>query len=123
MKKHRQSAGEFYIKVSTGKTQLSGVTCKSFASEGSTGKINLKNTVAENSIKIDRGTGDVTFDSCDAENITVTASTGDVKGTLKTDKIFSAKTSTGKVRVPDSTEGGRCYITTSTGDIDISVIK
>jgi DUF4097 and DUF4098 domain-containing protein YvlB len=114
---------ELFVKVSTGKTVLSGVECKDFRSEGSTGKISLGNTAAENSIKIERGTGDITFDNCDAETITVTASTGDVKGTLRTGKIFNVKTSTGRIRVPESVSGGRCDITTTTGDIDISVIK
>lgn len=114
-------SGEIYVKVSTGKTQLSDVSCEYLFSEGTTGKIYLKNTVAEDSMEIERGTGDVTFDNCDAEKITVTASTGDVKGTLRTGKIFNAKTSTGKVRVPESTSGGKCDITTTTGNIIITL--
>ena len=40
---------------------------------------------------------------------------------LFSDKIFFASTDTGSVNVPKTTTGGRCEITTDTGDIDIVV--
>ena len=63
---------------------------------------------------------DVIFDSFDAKNIYVSVTTGDVKGTILTDKIFNVKSSTGKVNVPDTYNGGICKISTTTGDIIIS---
>lgn len=109
------------IRVGTGKTELSDVSCRDFYTIGSSGKITLKNTVASASFYIERGTGDVRFNNCDAGQITVKTSTGKVTGTLRSEKVFTAKTSTGKVSVPESTAGGRCDITTSTGNITISI--
>ena len=59
------------------------------------------------------------FERCDAQSIFVKASTGEVAGTLLSLKVFITKSSTGDVYVPDSITGGRCEITTSTGDIEI----
>ena len=54
-------------------------------------------------------------------HIMVKTSTGNVKGTLLSDKIFVTDTSTGRVSVPKTTSGGKCEITTSTGDIEIEL--
>ena len=53
--------------------------------------------------------------------MSVTTDTGDVKGTLLSDKIFFAETKTGRKDVPKTTAGGKCEIKTDTGDIIISV--
>ncbi|MBQ9480953.1 MAG: DUF4097 family beta strand repeat protein [Clostridia bacterium] len=111
------------VKVSTGKTFLTNVICKTLYSSGSTGDVTLKNAVASESFNIERGTGDVRFENCDAVQITVVTSTGDVTGTLRTEKVFITKTSTGDIDVPDTVSGGRCEITTSTGDIKIYLTK
>ena len=108
------------VKVSTGKTDLTDVACKVLRSTGTTGAVTLKNVVATEDFRIERDTGDVRFESCDAGQISVKTSTGNVTGTLCSEKVFVTKTSTGKVNVPDSVSGGRCEITTSTGNIRIS---
>ena len=109
------------VSVSTGKVVLSSVDCGSFVTNGSTGSVALKNVVASGSFKIERATGNVNFDMCDAAETTVKTSTGNVKGSLLTAKTFVAKSSTGRVSVPDSVSGSRCEITTSTGNIEITV--
>lgn len=70
---------------------------------------------------LSRSTGDVALDACDAAEIDISVSTGDVHGTLLSPKIFSASADTGSVRVPQSGEGGSCTIHTTTGDIHISI--
>ena len=40
-----------------------------------------------------------------------------------TEKIFIAKTDTGEIKVPETTSGGKCKITTDTGDIKIEIKK
>ena len=113
--------GDFSLNVSTGKTTLTDVKCKNFTSDGSTGNITLTDVIAETSFNIERSTGSVRFESSDASEIFVKTSTGSVRGTLRSNKIFLTETSTGEIDVPKSTEGGRCEITTSTGDIEIEV--
>lgn len=105
------------VKVSTGRASLTDVTCESLTSTGSTGDIVLKNTVAENGIWITRDTGDVRLIRSDAAEIYVKSNTGDVEGSLLSDKIFIVDNKTGKVIVPESVSGGKCDISTSTGDV------
>ncbi|MBP0989610.1 MAG: DUF4097 family beta strand repeat protein [Oscillospiraceae bacterium] len=113
---------DFSVKVGTGKAKLTDLTCKNFDSTGGTGNISLKNVVAADNFKIERSTGDVNFENCDADQIDIKTSTGDITGTIKTAKIFTAKTSSGSVRVPESESGGKCKLTTSSGDISVDII-
>ena len=115
------SAGEIALSASTGRTTLQNVSCGSLVSDGGTGSISLGNVVASGNMTIERGTGDVRLALCDAAEISIRTSTGDVTGTLRTGKAFAAKSSTGRIRVPESGAGGPCRITTGTGDIEISV--
>ena len=110
------------ISVSTGKAYLSDIACKNLTSTGSTGDISLKNVVSTGKISIERNTGDVTLEASDAIEIFITTDTGDVKGSLLTDKVFITKTDTGRIDVPNSITGGRCEITTDTGNIKISIL-
>ena len=113
--------GRVETKVSTGKTTLENITCESFASDGDTGDLSLKRVIVSGEMNIERDTGDVKFDRCDAETIVVETDTGDVTGTLLTEKVFITKTDTGSVDVPKSVTGGRCEISTDTGDIRIEI--
>ena len=107
--------------VSTGDISVSNVDCKNVTSSGNTGDISLKNVIATEKISINRSTGDIKLDRCDATEISVKTDTGKVVGSLLSEKVFIAETSTGKVSVPKTTTGGKCEITTSTGDIKIEV--
>lgn len=113
--------GNISISVSTGKTRMTDVSCNSITSDGSTGDITLKNVIAKEKITIERDTGDVEFDGCDAEELDINTETGDVKGTLLSEKKFIAQSDTGNVRVPETITGGKCMITTDTGDIKIEI--
>ena len=113
--------GEMRVDLSTGDTSLSDSTCRSLTSTGSTGNISLKNVVARETIEITRSTGNVRFEDSDAAEITVKTDTGSIKGSLLSEKIFSAHSDTGKVVVPDTISGGRCTLTTDTGDIRITL--
>ena len=109
------------VDVSTGKAHLSNITCKNLTSTGSTGDISLINVIATEKISIERSTGNVTLEGSDATELFITTDTGDVKGSLLTNKVFITKTDTGRINVPNSITGGRCEITTDTGDIIISI--
>ncbi len=109
------------VKFSTGDVRITGMTAMSFRAKGSTGDITLKDVVTEGDTEIEVSTGDVVFESSDAGSLAVKTSTGDVTGTLRTEKVFITKTSTGRVNVPGTSSGGRCEITTTTGDIAIRI--
>lgn len=108
------------IGVSTGASYLTRVTCENFSSTGDTGDIHMSGVVVTGSMSITRSTGDVKFDGCDAAEMVVLTDTGDVTGTLLSEKVFTYKTDTGDVNLPESVTGGTCKITTDTGDIRIT---
>ncbi|MGN0557769.1 MAG: DUF4097 family beta strand repeat-containing protein [Acutalibacteraceae bacterium] len=109
------------LSATTEKVIVNDVACNKLTAKSSTGHIQLKNVIAEGSINVQNTTGGVEFEGCDAADILVHTSTGDVKGTLLSEKIFITDTSTGRVSVPETTGGGKCEITTSTGNIDIGI--
>ncbi|MBE6904401.1 MAG: DUF4097 domain-containing protein [Ruminococcaceae bacterium] len=113
--------GNVNIKVSTGKTDLTDIKCKNLTSNASTGKIFLNNVIAAEKFSIKRSTGNVKFEKCDASEIFVETDTGNVVGSLLTDKVFITHTDTGSIKVPNSITGGRCEITTDTGNIEIDI--
>ena len=113
--------GDANIKVSTGKTVLTDMKCKNLIANGSTGNASLNNVIAIEKFSIERSTGDVRFTGCDAAEIYVKTDTGDVTGSLLSDKVFITDTDTGSVNVPNTQTGGKCEITTDTGDIEIAI--
>ena len=133
--------GNVGIRVTTGRVSVSKLTCENLISDGdtgdftlenvtaqknvsverSTGEVKLINTVAAEKLSVETDTGDVKLESSDAANIEIETDTGSVKGTLLTDKIFFVETDTGSVNVPKTDKGGRCEITTDTGDVKISI--
>ena len=115
------SAGDVYVKVSTGKAYIRDLHCSSFKSEGSTGRISLENNFVTGTIDIERSTGEVSFKGCDATEINVKTSTGDIEGSLLSDKVFIVKSDTGKINVPETLTGGKCKLTSHTGDIVITI--
>ena len=113
--------GEAKIKTTTGKAKLTNLKCENLISTGTTGDIILENTIAEESLSVQRSTGDVKFRTCDASEIYVKTATGDVSGNFLSDKIFITNTKTGVVKVPVSTSGGICEITSKTGSIKLEI--
>ena len=114
-------SGDVKVKVNSGDSNISVLTCKTFPTDGSTGDITLKNTIAEETCSITRSTGDVILKQSDASEFTIKTSTGDIYGTILSNKIFKADTDSGSVNVPNSAEGGKCSVTTDTGDINIAI--
>lgn len=113
--------GDVKINVTTGKTSLTDIVCKGVTSSGSTGNITLENVIATQKLSISRSTGDVKFDGSDATEIYVKTDTGDVTGSLLTDKVFITQTDTGRIDVPKTITGGKCEINTDTGNIHIII--
>ena len=113
--------GLITAEVTTGKTTLTDVSCRNLVSHGTTGDLILKNVIAEDNFLITRSTGDVTLDGCDASSIYVKTTTGEVKASLLSPKIFFTDSDTGDIDVPKTTTGGTCTIETDTGDIEITV--
>ncbi len=109
------------IDTDTGDISVKDSSAKALDISTSTGDVTLSNVIAKEKFSIQTDTGDVKFDHSDAKEIFVKTDTGSVKGNLLTEKVFLTSTDTGSVDVPKTINGGRCEITTDTGDIKISI--
>lgn len=108
------------LEVETGDITLeNGKLTKKLQIEGETGEISLKKVYAEN-LDVKNETGDVTFVDLDGYDIKIENDSGDVRGNILTNKIYDIHTSSGDVNFPRPEEGGgRCYVRTRSGDVDI----
>lgn len=113
----------FTVDVNTGLVEIDDLYCGIYNSTGKTGKLVMKDVIARESFNIERTTGDIQFEKCDANEMHIKATTGDIKGSFLTEKLFKTNTNTGKVEVQSSVKGGICEISTSTGDIKITIEK
>ncbi|MBO5788947.1 MAG: DUF4097 family beta strand repeat protein [Clostridia bacterium] len=116
-------AGGVSIDVSTGDVDLRNVKCSSLTANGTTGDIKLAHVLASEKIFIERVSGKIAFSASDAPEITLLTTSGDVSGSLLSEKIFTVKTSSGDIDIPPSMPGGRCNITTTSGDVTIQIEK
>ena len=94
--------GNITIDVSTGEVNMTNIKCTDLTSRGSTGNIVLTGVAADGKIHLERSTGNIT-------------------GRLLSDKIFTVESHTGKIEVPQTVTGGKCDITTDTGDVKIEI--
>ena len=113
--------GNVTCKTSIGDVELNDVICKNISLTGNSANVTLRQVVASETLFINRTLGDVVFDRCDAPSITVNTTSGNVTGDLLTGKQFIIHSSAGIVSVPETTGSDVCMVTTSTGDVKISV--
>ena len=112
--------GNVVLETSTGDIELTNTNCNKLDIKVTTGDTELVNTIVNTDFKMNGSTGDLNFDNFDATNIEIILGTGNVRGTIKSSKIFIAKSKTGNINVPETYSGGICKIETSTGNINIS---
>ena len=109
------------LQANTGSIQAENVFCKVFDSKGNAGAVALHGVSAQERISIRRNTGKILLNDCTAPEIFVKTNTGRVCGKLPTNVVFTARTKTGKIEVPQppigEAVGGRCEIKTNTGSI------
>ena len=115
-----KAAGDITVRVSTGDARIADTECKDLVSCGSTGDLELCSVIASGKFSLERSTGDISFDGCDASEIFAETSTGDIEGSLLSSKVFIVSADTGDIDVPKTITGGRCELTTDTGDIEIT---
>ncbi len=113
--------GDIKINLSTGKSDISDVKCQNITSSASTGDTTLKNVIAKEKLTLARSTGHVKFEKCDAAEILIETDTGNVSGSLLSDKVFITQSDTGSINVPKTVAGGKCEITTDTGNIKVKI--
>ena len=123
--KHRGVlAASFTATADTGAVSLTDATVTGDGSvKTSTGDVTLSDALFGGTVKVRASTGDVALDRADAAELDIETSTGSVKGTLRSEKVFIVRSSSGRVNAPETTSGGKCKVVTSTGSIDLSIAE
>lgn len=109
------------IQTTSGSVELTEVTAPSLTGNASSGYFQLQETFIGGQLFLETTSGSIFFDASDAQSLLINTSSGEVSGTLLSPKFFITHTSSGSVKTSDSDPaGGRCEITTSSGDIKIT---
>ncbi len=112
------------LKTSSGKAELENIRLTTLTAQAHSGAVELENVVAAGSIKIDTSSGNIDLDRCDANELSLSASSGRIRGTLLSGKIFNIESNSGNIICPPSTnDGGICTASTSSGNIVIEIVK
>lgn len=109
------------ITTDTGNVNAENLTVKEMELSLKAGSASLKNIKCEEKIKVETDTGDIKISDSDADEIKLSSDTGNIIGSFLSDKIFAVQSKTGNVDVPESFSGGKCEISTNTGDIKIEI--
>lgn len=109
------------LKTSSGDIELEAVKANSLNATASSGRVTLTDVLIEKHLLVKTSSGRITLNDCDAETLRLETSTGSIWGSLLSPKVFSVHTSTGKVNVPTSASGGLCEISTSTGNVTLTI--
>ena len=111
------------LKISndTGRIKVANMTPQTAELEADTGSIEVTDVVCAGDLRCEENTGSIRLQDVDGANLYLKADTGSISGTIRTEKVFYAKSSTGSVKVPEGTSGGRCEAETSTGSIRLSI--
>ena len=110
-----------YASSSSGRIDLSHIHGGSITAKATAGKITLNDVIARETLSAKNISGGVALEGCDGGTISIETTSGSVKGTILSDKIFTARSTSGSVRVPHSAAGGECGITTTSGSIRIEI--
>lgn len=109
------------VSSDTGRVVISdGFTFEEMEIKTDTGAINIDGCLAEE-ISLKSSTGNINLTGSDAEEISIKTDTGNITGSLLSAKTFVTKSDTGTISVPDSGGRGKCKMTTSTGNIKMTV--
>lgn len=111
----------FEIQTTSGDIRLSAIRSGKLAAHTTSGELTLENVVAADALQIESTSGDVRLAACDAGELRIRTVSGDVSGSLLTGKRFDTHTTSGVVTVPSAADGGLCSVTTTSGDIHLSV--
>ncbi len=97
------------------------------------GNISIKNTSGDISLTESAGkcnadmnviSGDIALNKFDASSLEMKTTSGDIKGSILSDKIFSASSNSGDIKIPPSVkDSGTCKCSSISGDIIIEIAE
>ena len=111
----------FSCKTVSGSQTVTDLTCRSATLNTTSGDVTVSDLIASENIRMEAVSGRLNLIRCEADTLWLKTVSGDVTGTLRTDKAFATYTTSGTVRVPDSTSGGACEVKTVSGNIRLDI--
>ena len=115
--------GDTSIKTVNGDVKLKNLTVQSLNIKLTNGDVSLSKTLCAGRAYIKTVNGDVGISASDAAEVEIKTTNGDVKASFLTSKSFVVSTVNGDVSRPHGTSGGKCKVTTTNGDIRLSIVK
>ena len=110
-------------RTTSGDIELSEIRAAGLSAHAIDGMIRLTDVVASGKLQLETVSGSIRLENCDADSLRLKSVSGDMIGSLLSEKIFLAETTSGRVDVPPSVSGGNCEIKTVSGDIKLSVVE
>ncbi len=117
------ATGDVNVKGTSDGVHLDEVKCANLTGSNSSGRITCTEVIVAGDMNLDNSSGGIALEACDAENLKLEATSGSIRGTLLTEKIFVADATSGSVKVPKTTSGGVCEVTTTSGSIQLSLVE
>ncbi len=110
--------------TASGDISLLQVQAKDIRTVTRSGRTLLSRTVVSGTLEAQSSSGDIELEASDAQSLILTAESGDITGSLRTDKAFDAESRSGNVICPDSVAGGgTCVVRTWSGDISLIILR
>ena len=110
------------VNSTSGDIMVSALRIEALNVESTSGDVRISEAVVNGKISIETVSGDLQLDSCDAENLWLKSVSGDISGTLLSEKHFTTHTTSGDVHVSDSASAAQtCEVTTTSGDVSIFI--
>lgn len=105
----------------SGSINISDVRCLNADAGTVSGSLKLSGVVADEFIRTESVSGDIDLYRCDADALILSSTSGDIEGSLLTDKSFDANTTSGDVSLPQTSADTTCEVSTVSGDITFSI--
>lgn len=114
-------AREVSAKSTSGDIDLRSVRAGSLKTTTTSGEMELENVLVDGKMSLESTSGDIGLERCDAAELKISSTSGSVYGSLLTGKTFIAHSTSGDIDIPRTDNGGRCEVSTTSGDITLFV--
>ncbi len=117
-----QATRNMTLKTSSGDITVKKATLADTAIEATSGEVYVDDAKS-GEFDCQTTSGDIVLKRFDADNMTLKASSGDVNVKLLNNKNYTVHTGSGSAHYPESGGNGTCKVTTTSGDVRISVVN
>ncbi len=114
-------SGSLGIHSASGDIELTDINCGSLEAETASGTQELCNVICSDAMNLESTSGDIRLEHCDAASLLLESTSGLISGTLLSGKDFDAQSTSGSIKLPESSGSAKCRIKTTSGDIHFEI--